>query len=300
VRSTMEASLMSQRRALQQLFRSRPAQQSFRQLHQTTRQQFRTRPPSTGVFAANATRTPKRSFLPFTRAFRGQQTRNFSFRRWNSTAAPQQESLSLSQRLKKLSREYGWAALGVYLALTALDLPFCFLAVRMIGPDKVGHWEHVIVSYIKELIKWPASDQAGEEVKEGAIHGVEKVAKPVEEVTGQSQRILEEDEAYVVADHGYKDAEKANSGADASKYIADHDVNQRQHGTGLWTQLALAYALHKTFIFVRVPLTAAITPKIVKTLRSWGWNIGKMPKKGVASSSKTGVNTKGSGVKPDD
>lgn len=44
---------------------------------------------------------------------------------------------------------------------------------------------------------------------------------------------------------------------------------------GIWTQLALAYAIHKSFIFIRVPLTAAITPKVVKTLRGWGWNIGK-------------------------
>lgn len=43
----------------------------------------------------------------------------------------------------------------------------------------------------------------------------------------------------------------------------------------IWTQLALAYAIHKSFIFVRVPLTAAVTPKIVKVLRGWGWNIGK-------------------------
>jgi N-terminal acetyltransferase 2 len=70
---------------------------------------------------------------------------------------------------------------------------------------------------------------------------------------------------------------------------------------GIWTQLALAYAIHKTFIFVRVPLTAAITPKVVKTLRGWGWNIGKMPKRGSfkSGSSQTGVNTKGTGVKPD-
>lgn len=47
-------------------------------------------------------------------------------------------------------------------------------------------------------------------------------------------------------------------------------------GLGIWTQLALAYAIHKSlFIFVRVPLTVAFTPKIVKTLRGWGWNIGK-------------------------
>jgi hypothetical protein len=44
---------------------------------------------------------------------------------------------------------------------------------------------------------------------------------------------------------------------------------------GLWTQLALAYAIHKSFIFVRVPLTAAITPKVVKQLRKWGWDVVK-------------------------
>jgi hypothetical protein len=47
------------------------------------------------------------------------------------------------------------------------------------------------------------------------------------------------------------------------------------HSTAIWTQLALAYAIHKSFIFIRVPVTAAITPKVVKTLRSWGWDIGK-------------------------
>ena len=45
--------------------------------------------------------------------------------------------------------------------------------------------------------------------------------------------------------------------------------------SGLATQLALAYAIHKSFIFIRVPLTAAVTPKVVQVLRSWGWQIGK-------------------------
>ena len=45
--------------------------------------------------------------------------------------------------------------------------------------------------------------------------------------------------------------------------------------TALWTQLALAYAIHKAFIFVRIPATVAVTPKVVKTLRGWGWDIGK-------------------------
>jgi len=45
--------------------------------------------------------------------------------------------------------------------------------------------------------------------------------------------------------------------------------------TGLATQLALAYAIHKSFIFIRVPITVALTPRVVKVLRGWGWDIGK-------------------------
>ncbi|KAI9840998.1 MAG: hypothetical protein M1837_001073 [Sclerophora amabilis] len=58
---------------------------------------------------------------------------------------------------------------------------------------------------------------------------------------------------------GVEEAEERNTSIDAS----------------IWTQLALAYAIHKSFIFIRVPLTAAVTPKVVKVLRGWGWDIGK-------------------------
>ena len=64
---------------------------------------------------------------------------------------------------------------------------------------------------------------------------------------------------------------------------------------GIWTQLAIAYAIHKSFIFIRVPLTAAVTPKVVKTLRGWGWDIGKVPARKIRPG--TGVNTGKSGVK---
>ena len=52
--------------------------------------------------------------------------------------AAAEESLSLSGRLKKLSREYGWTAVGVYLSLSVLDFPFCFLLVRTVGTEKIG------------------------------------------------------------------------------------------------------------------------------------------------------------------
>lgn len=80
-------------------------------------------------------------------ALRGALQRGFRFsaRRKGDVKGPagsagkkSQESLSFSARLKKLSKEYGWAAIGVYLGLTVLDFPFCFLFVRWIGTDRIG------------------------------------------------------------------------------------------------------------------------------------------------------------------
>ncbi|KAJ5320483.1 hypothetical protein PENANT_c010G09427 [Penicillium antarcticum] len=161
-----------------------------------------------------------------------QQPKQRLNRRFNSGSAgnggsqARPEKDSLSQRLKKLSREYGWSALGVYLALSALDFPFCFAAVRLLGVERIGYWEHIAVEFLKDKFKavWPAV-QTGEG----------------EDSPGQLEK-----------------AEERN-----------------QEEASIWTQLALAYAIHKSFIFIRVPLTAAVTPKVVKTLRGWGWNIGK-------------------------
>ncbi|KAK3898530.1 hypothetical protein C8A05DRAFT_47179 [Staphylotrichum tortipilum] len=161
-------------------------------------------------------------------------------------AAPA-ESLSLSQRLKKLSREYGWTAVGIYLALSVLDFPFCFLLVRTVGTEKIAHLEDIVVSYAKKVIPegaqtwWREYRQAAKDVKR--------------------ERTGEEVEAQILV-HGVEEA----------------DQRTKQEGASLATQLALAYAIHKSFIFIRVPLTAAITPKVVKVLRGWGWQIGKKVK----------------------
>ncbi|KAF2872523.1 hypothetical protein BDV95DRAFT_491528 [Massariosphaeria phaeospora] len=151
---------------------------------------------------------------------------------------------SLSQRLKKLSREYGWTALGVYMALTALDFPFCFLAVRMLGTDRIGHYEHVIVEGFWNLVRLVAPN-AGPKPE---------VAPIADDIAADTAR-----EGGAGWSGEVELADAKNSGAEAS----------------IWTQLALAYAVHKVFIFVRVPLTAALLPKVVKTLRGWGYDIGK-------------------------
>jgi len=177
--------------------------------------------------------------------FRRKNSRHFSTKNSPDLRSSEQEPQTLSARLKKLSREYGWSALGVYFLLTALDFPFCFAAVRLLGVERIGQWEHVVIGAVKDVFRsvWP-------------------FGSPVEEGNGSNADIenSEQAEAY---DHGVTEAQRRNESAEAS----------------IWTQLAFAYAIHKSFIFIRVPLTAAITPKVVKTLRGWGWNIGKRKSK---------------------
>jgi Protein of unknown function (DUF1279) len=118
--------------------------------------------------------------------------------------------------MRKLSREYGYAALGVYLALSTLDLPFCYLAVSYLGTERIGHWEHAILSYIKGILKWPMGEEGNGAIDEGADYVKRK--GPLEEVTGRElkgKRLLEEGETYVVEDHGYDEAEKADRGEGA-------------------------------------------------------------------------------------
>ncbi|KAI1428576.1 hypothetical protein F5Y12DRAFT_710874 [Xylaria sp. FL1777] len=154
-----------------------------------------------------------------------------------------QEPQSFSARLRKLSREYGWAAVGVYLGLSVLDFPFCFLLVRIVGTERIGELEHWLVSHLSMIIpesirnRWNEYRLALKEAR---------------------QEQPNDDAQVEVAGWGVEEAEQRHK-SEAS----------------LGTQLALAYAIHKSFIFLRVPLTAAVTPKVVKMLRSWGWNIGK-------------------------
>ncbi|KAK2612344.1 DUF1279 super [Conoideocrella luteorostrata] len=181
-------------------------------------------------------------------AFARIQRRSFRFSPWrrNTTSNGTQEKLTLSQKLKKLSKEYGWSAVGVYLALSVLDFPFCFLLVRIVGTDKIGQVEHYVVSSVKQFIpeavrqKWHEYWHSIKSAEVDAL-GNDHISDKVE-----------------MAGWGVKEAQ-------------EHHAEEASLGT----QLALAYAIHKSFIFFRVPLTAAVTPKVVKVLRSWGWNIGK-------------------------
>src|SRR2546421_10208291 len=170
---------------------TRVSQSAFRQIHCNAQSTFRTRSLKQVISPLRSPSSILRSGTKFSKAF-------LPFRRFQSTQASANDAnLSLSQRLRKLSREYGWSALGVYLALTALDFPFCFLAVNKLGADRVGHWEHVVLSHIKGLIKWPLSRGAQDKVDGAADEGKRAVKEkvPVEEVReGGEKRGLEEEQ----------------------------------------------------------------------------------------------------------
>lgn len=89
------------------------------------------------------------------------QKRNFTWswsRRAQANGAKAEESLSLSGRLKKLSREYGWSAVGVYLGLSVLDFPFCFLLVKWAGTERIGKCPFPTMSLSYSGDRHPAAD----------------------------------------------------------------------------------------------------------------------------------------------
>lgn len=145
--------------------------------------------------------------------------RHLLSKRFNSTKPPfnptphlnsPEPSLSLSQRFRKLSREYGWSALGVYLALSALDFPFCFLAVRWLGTDRIGHWEHVVLEWVWTVVPYPFP--APEPAQAVGIEGAGKKVEEYGAADPQSNVI-----GIPGYDHGVKEAEKQNQSENASE-----------------------------------------------------------------------------------
>ncbi|KAF7546938.1 hypothetical protein G7046_g9157 [Stylonectria norvegica] len=197
-------------------------------------------------------------------ALRGALRRGFRFSARRKAAKPtpdaaaSTEPTSLTARLKKLSKEYGWVTVGVYFALSVLDFPFCFALVRIVGVETIGK---MIPSYRSTSAPITGSLMANacrvipESVQESWRNYWSSVKDAETETLGDDGEISEKVE---MVGWGVEKAEERN-----------------REEASLATQLALAYAIHKSFIFIRVPLTAALTPKIVKVLRSWGYNIGK-------------------------
>jgi len=86
------------------------------------------------------------------------------------------EPQGLKAKLSKLIKDYGWIALGVYLTLSALDLPLCFLAVRLAGPERVGQIEHSVLEGLKTVLApvWRMIEPVAEPIAEPILRRFRK------------------------------------------------------------------------------------------------------------------------------
>ncbi|AET37647.1 Nat2p Ecym_1419 [Eremothecium cymbalariae DBVPG len=139
--------------------------------------------------------------------------------------------------LKGLMQTYGWSALGVYLALSAIDLPICFFGVHSMG-------EVNIKVYLNRL-------------------------KNVAGFGKDEQQLREELELEM----NQREIDKLN---DSKK---DQSILERVKNSNVLAEFVIAYGIHKSLAFIRIPITAAITPGLVRLLQSWGFNLGKMNKR---------------------
>lgn len=117
------------------------------------------------------------------RAWRQPAFRSGRQARYNSTKTSAEEELgsnapqSLSERMKAMSRKYGWIVVGIYLGLSVLDFPFCFLAVRWFGTERIANLEHAIIDgFWSQVEKFAPSLKEKREAKE-AIAAAEEAAR---------------------------------------------------------------------------------------------------------------------------
>lgn len=119
--------------------------------------------------------------------------------------------------VKKLIQQYGYSALGVYLGISLLDIPLCFMVVHSAGEETIREYQDKVKAYFG---------------------------------------------------YGKDETDKENdTGVKSSTLV---------------TEFALAYAVHKSLIFVRLPIAAAITPWVVKRLLAWGFKVGPNAPKAAA------------------
>lgn len=175
--------------------------------------------------------------------------------------------------------------------------------MRSLGADKIGHYEHVAVGYVagvipeglkgvwrrgkERVMEWVAAVKGEAQTSAGGgreREGPQITTPPV--VEGEQRRV----EAYADVSRNGGEEEvgivASSTTGDYGKDVMQAEALNERSDASIWTQLALAYAIHKSFIFVRVPLTVAVTPRVVKVLRGWGWDIGKRRPKEVREASK--------------
>lgn len=204
---------------------------------------FRPITPLRTLFRFTTSPSPTRAYINSLRnSFRSPFKRtSFRFNSSTTRNAPPPPGGKKPQGIKALMKEYGYPALAVYLALSMIDLPICYVLVHSMGQDKIQYYEN----RVKQTFGYGVSDSELEHRQE-----VQRIEARMDE-------------------DGNEIKEEKHTDADGNQSMLQYIRSQFS-----WTEFAIAYGLHKSLIFIRLPITAAITPGIVKLLRGWGFRIG--------------------------
>lgn len=168
---------------------------------------------------------------------------------------------TIRERLRFLTRRYGWWALGVYLLASLVDFSLVFVSIHLLGTEHIRELENKVRKYLgmgqreledHEVAVWPIPLGSGmAESPEGISR--ENNAESAKLAAKRVQR--QED---VTPNQGQGNKSTSSSSSSGS-------------GT-LWTEALLAYTIHKTLLLpFRVGVTAAITPSFVKYMVKLGW-----------------------------
>lgn len=169
-----------------------------------------------------------------------------------------QVELGVTQKLKALFRTHGWSALVIYLALSLADFSLTFLLIYAVGADRVREAE----DWVLETLGWRRKDGEPGKVKRAVTSRVEGWKERGHIKSGES--------AAAIAPSKDLLSTTAAETSSATSEVASTSLDSGY--SAIATTAALAYAIHKILLLpVRLGLTVAITPRIVRTLQSWGF-----------------------------
>ncbi|KAI5474480.1 peptide alpha-N-acetyltransferase Nat2 [Pseudohyphozyma bogoriensis] len=175
-------------------------------------------------------------------------------------------------RLRTLFRKHGWTALVVYLVLSVIDFGLTFLVIYSVGADRVRDAE----DWVLDKLQWRRRDGEDGKIKKAVKDRVETWKENHPKMV--KEKSVKEKE--VAAAKAAKEEGNVTALAPPPPEPTVNDVQKtlpedKSGYSALATTAVLAYTIHKIGLLpVRLGLTVWVTPRLVKTLQSWGWRVG--------------------------
>lgn len=148
--------------------------------------------------------------------------------------------------IKKLISVYGYSALIVYIGVTFISLPGCYFTVHSLGEERIS----ILLNRVKQVFGYGESDDNAVKIK----------------VKEKQKQRLEARNKYIADEEEEQLKENGVNGTNRSMSVKWKLRWESIKTSPILTELILAYGLHKSLIFIRIPLTAAITPTLARYL----------------------------------